>query len=1087
MENTFTLSYKPLKKAIVAICLLFFAANASAQTTFDWTGAISTNWSTPGNWESTTGGVTTNPAATYPGPADVARVGVLLFTNTSNFPIISSGGATSVGSIVWGTENYLTVSLTVNTNFTVNGSINNTSSAPGNGNVSAYVFNLSGTGTMLVTGSLNIGYDDGFGVGTPGNNNTFDFNSSLTHLTISGDINLNSVQGDTHHRGFVPSINVTGGIVTTSTIQSFLTNSSVYNSTLAANVTVGNSSGTPTATLQLTGANALPAFSPYIINTVTFNNPGATVEYSGASQTVYTDAPIANLSNTISYYSLKFSGTGVKTASGGNLNVAGDFTNTLANDASNYLSLSALGAPSTNTVNFNGTTQNLQGGGGNGTTFYNVECTNSGTKTMSSGTFYLADVGVLTMVGSSTQLAAGNKLFTLISDATSTATVAAIPLGCSVTGTVNVQRFVKGSYPTSATKRGYRIVSSTVYTGTVGGTNVSDVSWWFNGTIVTGPQSGGFDPSPFNNPSIYIYREDIVPSDANFTTGNFKGIEAINNSPIYNIGTQKRLTLTATADTVVTIPVGNGTLFFFRGNKTTSNGSTSGTKTSAPFNYPEDVTFTNTGTLNTGTVNVKIWYRQDNFLGYTNSPSLANALHRGYNLVGNPYASTINWEKFNRNSSPTKSSIYGAGFTVPATIWMFNPTNKQYEAYMQKSTAITTADTTTNVNPGTAVGSASNMIASGQGFLIRATSATQTMSFRETAKTNTEPTAAKLNILMGMPIQVYTAPEPVIRLQLIKDSINTDEIVTLLNDKASTSYLNTEDAEDMGGISAEVSLSALSSDSVKLCINRLPPPPKKVARVVPLLVTATATGQYQFKLSQLANLSLAYEVWLKDRFTHDSVSMHANSVYSFNIDLKNAATFGTDRFQLVIDQNPEYALRLVNFSAAKTSGGSLITWNVKNEFNTTAFYVERSIDGGETFQPIGSLQSDSEGSYNIIDKNPVIGQDQYRLKQYDLNNDVTYSNIVTLLYTTLSNDLAKIGIFPNPAANVINLTMENTAKATSYNIKIMNAGGVVIKQSTSQQPSWHASISDLKPGTYLVQVTNSSNKNVVGTVSFVKE
>ncbi|HVV53733.1 MAG TPA: hypothetical protein VHC47_00325, partial [Mucilaginibacter sp.] len=533
---------KSIFRNIILILCLFLLSTKSYATIYDWTGATSTDWSNPANWESTSGGVTTNPAATYPGPTDTVRIGVLPLTNTANFPVISAGGATSVGNIVWGTENYLTVSLEINTTFTVNGNIENSASVASNGNVSAYVFNLSGTGTLTVTGSLYVGYDDGFTPLDPGNNNTFAFNSTIKQFTVAGGVNLNAYQGSTHHRGFLPALNISSGTMTTSSIQSSLVNSNVYNSTLAASVTVGNSSGTPTATLQLTGANALPSFSPYIVNTITFNNPGATVEYSGASQTVYTDASIANLSNTISYYNLKFSGTGVKTASGGNLNVAGDFTNTLANDGSNYLDLSALGQPSTNTVNFNGTTQNLQGGGGNGTTFYNVEFTNSGTKSMTSGTFYLADVGILTMAGSnSTQLAAGNKILTLISDSTSTATVATIPSGNSVTGTVNVQRFVHGS-PASLTMRGYRLVSSTVYTGTVGGYNVSDVTWWINGTIVTGIPGNGFDPSPLNNPSTYLYREDVTYSDVNFPTGNFKGIEKINNSPVYMIGTQKRLT-----------------------------------------------------------------------------------------------------------------------------------------------------------------------------------------------------------------------------------------------------------------------------------------------------------------------------------------------------------------------------------------------------------------------------------------------------------------------------------------------------------------------------------------------------------------
>lgn len=687
----------------------------------------------------------------------------------------------------------------------------------------------------------------------------------------------------------------------------------------------------------------------------------------------------------------------------------------------------------------------------------------------------------LTFTKGNLSIGASPAALTLKSTSTETANVGAIPAGSSITGMVTAERFVKGSYPTDLSKRGYRLISSPIYTGTVGSTKVFDLSWLLSSAIITGPAGGGF--TSVGNPSTYIYREDILPSNANFTTGNYKGIASLNNSPIYNIGTQKRATLTNIADTIVNLPVGNAVLFFFRGNKL-SNGSTSGTKTSAPYNYPEDVTFTKTGTLNTGTVNVQLWFKANNYLSYTNN-SLANSAVRGYCLIGNPYASTINWEKYNRNAVTANSSIYGSG-SLSSTIYMFNPTNKQYEAYMQKIGAITSADTTTNIDPGTAVGSASNMIASGQGFFIRATTATQTLSFRETAKTTAQPTAAKLNKLMGISQELAVAQEPLLRIRLSKDSISTDEIVVCLNDKASTSFFNTEDAEDMGGISAEVSLSVISSDSIKLAISRIPFP-KKSPQIVSLFADATATGSYKLNIIQLSNLPAIYDIWLKDNFKHDSLILKAASVYSFTIDKTKPATFGNNRFQLVIRQNPQMALKLLNFEATKAIDGSLISWKVKNEFNYTTFYVERSIDKGETFESIGSLQSNGKGKYSFIDKYPASGQNLYRLKQYDVNNTYSYSNIASLFYTPLTNILhAKISVYPNPAVSIINLSMDQNSKITSYSIKILNAAGIVVKESISEKSSWGANVGYLKPGTYIVQVLNNSNKSLVGVTSFVK-
>ena len=73
-----------------------------------------------------------------------------------------------------------------------------------------------------------------------------------------------------------------------------------------------------------------------------------------------------------------------------------------------------------------------------------------------------------------------------------------------------------------------------------------------------------------------------------------------------------------------------------------------------------------------------------------------------------------------------------------------------------------------------------------------------------------------------------------------------------------------------------------------------------------------------------------------------------------------------------------------------------------------------------------------------------------------------------------------------PTSIVINLEMDPDSKVSSYSIRIVNAFGTVVKESVSEQPSWHANISNLLPGSYLVQVTNNKDKSLVGTANFVK-
>src|SRR3569623_2127278 len=108
---------------------------------------------------------------------------------------------------------------------------------------------------------------------------------------------------------------------------------------------------------------------------------------------------------------------------------------------------------------------------------------------MTSGCFNVASSGVLTMSGNnvSTILAANGNL-TLNSDATGSASVAAIS-GPSITGNVNVQRYLNGG----AGYRGYRLGSSPVYAAAVGSNNVFSINYLQNSMFLTGAAGGGFD------------------------------------------------------------------------------------------------------------------------------------------------------------------------------------------------------------------------------------------------------------------------------------------------------------------------------------------------------------------------------------------------------------------------------------------------------------------------------------------------------------------------------------------------------------------------------------------------------------------
>ncbi|MEO6979441.1 MAG: LamG domain-containing protein, partial [Mucilaginibacter sp.] len=424
---------------------------------------------------------------------------------------------------------------------------------------------------------------------------------------------------------------------------------------------------------------------------------------------------------------------------------------------------------------------------------------------------------------------AGNGALTLKSSSSLTASVAAIPAAYSITGNVNVERFLTGGSTVSGGRwvyRNYRLMSSPVNAGLVSGKYPYTVNYIAASAIVTGAKSsygtvGG-------NPTIYVYSEDYTPSNAGFTTGNFKGVTDMSTltSPytltVSNNGTTKALY------------VGNGFMFYFRGDKINSVGTSPG-KTTYPYVAPESVVFTATGNLNQGSYTVNNWQTGSGLLFTTVT---GNSLIQGFNLVGNPYASTIDWETVNSGGIVATN--------INPSIYVFNPVTNQYNTY------------SSNTHVGNPV-AFTGKIASGQGFFVKANNTSPALVFNESAKSTTVINAGSGNLMMGTPAgQAIT--QQLLRWRLSIDSINYDDIAIGFKSTASGRYDLSEDSKYLSGLGAAEGLASYSTDTIPqaLAINFLHLP-KKAPQVIKLSVTAKNSGRLTLEKTQLDSLPKIYE------------------------------------------------------------------------------------------------------------------------------------------------------------------------------------------------------------------------------------
>jgi hypothetical protein len=591
----------------------------------------------------------------------------------------------------------------------------------------------------------------------------------------------------------------------------------------------------------------------------------------------------------------------------------------------------------------------------------------------------------------------------------------------------------------------------------------------YSSTIVT---SGAFDKSLLGNPTVFFYNEaDIDPINQQFVNSDYKGIASIG---------QK-------------LPVGNGFLFFFRGNRSVT-GFNGANKTSTS-SVPENTTLNWTGVPNQGSITVsipltssvasdgsghKVYTTPTSAAGFSTSlgfTNVASSLNNGLHLVGNPYASAIDLDAITVTNPSTNKFIY-----------MLNNANT-FGVYTRGSGSAT-------LNNG--VG---RYVASGQGFFIFGISGgNTTVGFKESAKVNTIPVATApttfmttnkptvlamakkdamdlafnaSSVINATPVQ--TAAPAVINITLLRDSDNMNETVIQFGDKSTpgnNKYNQAEDAIYRSGISQTTFMASYTADNKPCIINTMGA--LDTIKSVPLYVEGNIDGLYTLNFKGAKTIDSRYILYLVDHFMKDSLDLSANDTYNFNLQRGNAQTFGATRFELVKHKSG-LQYNLLGFNGSKKTGSVVLNWKTEHEGTYTMFALQRSTDGGKTFITIDSLASDGSGTYTMTDVKPANGTNQYRLVQTVGLDPSALSKIVVIGYQPAGNDnlIANFDLFPNPSVDIIKLRLNNITQG-KLSIKIYNVDGRVVSNSKANAGGTISQdVSKLLHGGYVLEVSNA--------------
>lgn len=824
-----------------------------------------------------------------------------------------------------------------------------------------------------------------------------------------------------------------------------------------------------TTTTNTTNAAAIPG-------ALTYTYKGVTGTYTDASNWDNTTAGITNqapafdgsatliiptgksitINSDASVYGLTLSGTASISLSA-NLSVGCN----IYNQGTGKIDWNNL---NTSKITWNGTSaaQSYNGAASTGYTHVGtMEVNNSagGTITVNSDTL---DIYSELKITKGNLAVASGAIMVLKSSVSQTASVDPIPTGYSITGTVYAERYFKAGTIATNT-RNYRLLSSPVNT-TTGAYNLSYLnanSGNFSGVFVAGPTgtAGGFTVTNAAS-TVYLYKENLPASSTTFNSGNFKGLTDISGNTIsYYTGTG-----TTTATT--TLPVGNGYMLYYAGNNV--NNVTSTTALNKQYRFggsyidPDASTMVAVGTLNQGSIPVKLWWN-------SSSTTLSKA-QTGYNLVGNPYASSIDWDTFSQSSST--NGIYGPG--VSATIYVFNYTNKNYGTY------------TALIPGGIGTNNATRYIASGQGFFVQATTTSASLTFNEVAKTTVQPSSlgSTLYMLMSKKSQALAKPQ-LMRVKLSADSVNTDEIMVLFDPGSKNEYEPFYDSDRLNGIGNVSTLASYGYRSQNmLAINRMNVIDSTTRVKLFVNVNNSATTDTISGLG-FESLDSRYDIYLLDHYKKDSLLFSQYKRYPFNIDKADTTSYGANRFEIVFHKKSSLSYRLLGFEASPVKDGIQLTWKTEHEGNLSGFTLQRQ-DGSKEFVPLTSMLSNGSGSYTYIDRFPLAGTNYYRLQQNDPFNTISYSKTISVNFNApgIINEI--MTLYPNPVNSEFYIKINRNAPGRVI-LKVTGITGQVMFYRETDGNNIQQNVGSLLPGNYIVEISDKATKRLIGIKKFNKK
>jgi predicted esterase len=259
----------------------------------------------------------------------------------------------------------------------------------------------------------------------------------------------------------------------------------------------------------------------------------------------------------------------------------------------------------------------------------------------------------------------------------------------------------------------------------------------------------------------------------------------------------------------------------------------------------------------------------------------------GWNLIGNPYASTIQWSLSaeawsNRNSI---SNIVAVRENVNAT-----------DGHFLYYDALTKLGTNSGDDNGTGGTLTDGKIAPGQAFYIQTTGASPSLTINEAAKYVAQQTLFR---------ESNNSEVSHLYVNLKKDNL-VDQAIVIFSSVGSDDYDPAFDADKLRN-DGMFNFSTLTKNQKSVAINNMSN--SFCGKSIGLNVENVEPGNYSLEFPAIETLYGIGSLKLIDHFNNITIDLNTNKLYEFSV-TSDSASFGKERFEIAMNR-PELAVNVV--------------------------------------------------------------------------------------------------------------------------------------------------------------------------------